>query len=90
MNYKPIISKDKYVNNVGQIGVLKTTGPIVYTKAIIPLLVKYKCRIINDNNDIGLIYNNLVPNLKKSYNKSHYKLFKRPHYTSLTTPIINN
>jgi mannosyltransferase OCH1-like enzyme len=57
---------------VGKSGVLKVTGPIPYTRAILPLMYKYNFRILKSNVDLGLIYNNLEINHKKVFGKSHY------------------
>jgi len=65
---------------VGKPGVLKVTGPIAYTKAIMPIVEKYNCRIIELNDYIGLIYNNL--------GQSHTNLFSKTHYSKISEPII--
>ena len=65
---------------VGKLAVLKVTGPIAYTKAILPILDKYNHTIINLNDFAGLIYNNLP--------KSHTNLFSATHYIKITEPVI--
>ena len=74
------IKNYKYNNvNVGKKGVLYLTGPILYTRTIIPLLHKHSHKIYFNNNSGGLIYNNL--------GISH-KLYFNRHYTTLKSPII--
>jgi inositol phosphorylceramide mannosyltransferase catalytic subunit len=65
---------------VGKLAVLKVTGPIAYTKAILPILDKYNHRIIGMNEFVGLIYNNLP--------SSHINLFSKTHYSKITEPVI--
>jgi mannosyltransferase OCH1-like enzyme len=67
-------------DGVGKPGVLKVTGPIAYTKAIMPIVDKYNCRIVELNDYIGLIYNNLQ--------QSHKNLFSKAHYSKISEPII--
>jgi len=76
-NYTPSIG-------VGKMAVLKTTGPIAYTNAIIPLLDIYKNRVIEINEYIGLVYNNN----KNISSSSHKKLFSKPHYSKIQEPLI--
>ena len=65
---------------VGKTAVLKVTGPIAYTKAILPILDMYNHRIIELNEFAGLIYNNLP--------MSHKNLFSKTHYSKITEPVI--
>jgi mannosyltransferase OCH1-like enzyme len=84
---KHIYQKDSYKNNVGKMGVLKTTGPIMYTQTILPLLnnnVRY--RIIKNHKENGLVYSMFNKNNPSSYNSTHLSLFQ--HYSTLTSPII--
>jgi mannosyltransferase OCH1-like enzyme len=69
-------------DGIGKPGVLKVTGPIVYTEAIMPIVDNYKHRLITNNNIIGLIYNNLSGNL------NHENRFAKPHYSKIKEPII--
>lgn len=68
------------IDGVGKPGVLKVTGPIAYTKSIVPIVDKYNCRIVELNDYIGLIYNNLQ--------QSHKNLFSKAHYSKIKEPII--
>lgn len=76
---------DNYKQNeigVGKPAVLRVTGPIAYTKAILPLLNKYSHRFIEINDNIGLTYNNI--------DKSHKSLFSKKHYSQIFEPVIIN
>lgn len=78
---KNIVNYDIKKYGVGKPGVLKVTGPIEYTKSILPILQDHKYTIYEMNDHIGLLYNNI--------NKiSHVKLFVNKHYSELTQPII--
>jgi mannosyltransferase OCH1-like enzyme len=79
-----ILNYDIKKDGVGKDGVLKVTGPIVYTQSIQPLLLKQKHKLYETNEYCGLVYNNL------SIFNSHYTLFNSKHYSKLTTPIIIN
>jgi hypothetical protein len=64
--------------NVGGIGVLRTTGPITYTRAIAPLLQR------------GIPYTRIANEAERGLEFSYYDpkgLFHGRHYTELTEPI---
>jgi mannosyltransferase OCH1-like enzyme len=65
---------------VGKDAVLKVTGPIAYTKAIMPIINKHKHRLIDTDEFIGLEYNNI--------SNSHVNLFSKTHYSKITEPVI--
>ena len=67
---------------VGWIGVLRTTGPIAYTRAITPLLALHPCRIITDETVLGLEYTVLPQS-------SHQGTFSG-HYTQNATPVVRH
>ena len=67
-------------DGTGKETVLKVTGPIAYTNAIIPLLDKYNHRLVEIDEMAGLVYNNL--------DQSHIKLFSKTHYSKISEPII--
>lgn len=79
---KNIHEYDLQLHGVGKPGVLEVTGPIAYTKAIIPLLGKNKYRLFETNYDIGLKYNNI--------DQDHVPLFKNTHYSKVREPIVLN
>ena len=70
-------------NNVGQMGVLRTTGPIAYTLSIAPLLTKFQHRFVDIENELGFIYSIY----ESSQGTSHKSLFKN-HYTTGAEPIV--
>ena len=79
-----ILNYDIKKDGVGKLGVLKVTGPIVYTKSIEPLLLQYKHKLYKINDYCGLVYNNLSIN----FFHSHHLFFSKKHYSKLSTPII--
>jgi len=72
-----IINYDRKDLGVGGLGTLNTTGPIVYTKSIVPIM----------NNYNHTLYPNEVPGLVFKKIKNHHKLFQK-HYSQLKSPII--
>lgn len=71
---------DVVTDGIGKIGVLRTTGPIAYTQAILPIIYRYNFRILKSDMNIGLIYNNLEID--------HQKLFGKAHYSNVREKII--
>ncbi|MBY9064032.1 hypothetical protein K7957_13895 [Sphingomonas yunnanensis] len=65
---------------VGRNGVLRTTGPIAYTRAIAPLLARYPHRLLRSPAEIGLHYS-----IADTYD--HRSVFPT-HYSTLTTPVV--
>ena len=72
-NYRP------WRSGVGRIGVLRLTGPIAYTQAIMPILDQHPRRCIADAAAIGLHYS-----IGGGY--EHGSVFKN-HYSLLTSPV---
>jgi inositol phosphorylceramide mannosyltransferase catalytic subunit len=72
---------------VGRMGVLQTTGPIAYTKAIAPLINNENCKVFRTNYEAGLVYNYLEIEKYKNFEKLNNNYV---HYTKLDEPIINN
>ena len=77
---KNIQNYDVNRDGVGKKGVLKVTGPIAYTKSIVPILSLHKYSIYETQLYIGLIYNNI--------SKSHNGLFSKKHYSKIDEPIV--
>jgi mannosyltransferase OCH1-like enzyme len=75
-----IIKYDVKKDGIGKQGVLKVTGPIQYTKSILPMVEEYNHTIYESNEYIGLVYNNMF--------NSHINLFSQKHYSKLDSPII--
>lgn len=65
---------------IGKIGVWRTTGPIAYTLAIVPLLKKHKHRFVNIGKEFMFQYT-----IFKQF--EHKKLYEN-HYSELKEPII--
>ena len=68
------------VYGVGQLGVLRTTGPFAYTHGIRPYLNSCPHRLAGSHVDLGLAYSMLQGD-------SHKQLFKA-HYTALSEPVV--
>jgi hypothetical protein len=74
-NYTP------WAMGVGTIGTFTVTGPVCYTKALLPLLGTHKHRRVRTNAEIGLIYSIY------SDPSEHQKLAAK-YYRSSTGPIV--
>jgi len=72
-------------HGVGKFGVLRTTGPIAYTKAIEPLLAQHPHRFF-DSDAAGLVY---VALTLPPGQASHMGLFKQ-HYTRVKMPLVSS
>jgi len=76
---------DRYcllTGEVGRIGVLKLTGPIAYTQAVVPLMDRVDHSIVDAKVDLGFCYSCLQePRL-------HKRSFRHKHYSRLKSPII--
>lgn len=70
---------------VGKFGVLRTTGPLAYTKAILPLLAQHGHRLF-DSDAAGLVYSVMPLDSKK---KGHNSIFAK-HYTKVKMPIVSS
>lgn len=79
---KNISEYDVVLNGVGKPGVLRVTGPIAYTEAIMPIISFHKHRLIETSEDIGLVYINI--------GRSHISLFKNKHYSKVREAIVIN
>jgi hypothetical protein len=74
-HYKP------WLHGVGGRGVVKVTGPIAYTLAIFPLLIRYEHRHARRDSEIGLSYCALL-------GSSHLSLVVKPHYRMLGDSVV--
>lgn len=70
---------------VGKFGVLRTTGPLAYTQAILPLLHAHPHRLF-DSDASGLVYSTLEFDPGQ---RSHMDLFKQ-HYTRVKLPLVSS
>ena len=78
---KNIINYDIDRDGTGKPGVLKVTGPIAYTKSILPILFDNNHTIYETDSLIGLKYNNI-------YALTHTSLFSKKHYSKIHEHII--
>jgi len=69
-----------WVQGIRQAAVITTTGPIVYTRAIHPLLARHPHREVRSEEEIGLQYS-FTPDYL-------HKRFFGSHYTQLWAPLI--
>lgn len=72
-----------WIQGTGKLGVLRTTGPIAYTLAILPGLAQHEHRVVSCNDELGFEYSIYG----RSDVATHAKLF-RSHYLRLDEPII--
>lgn len=75
---------DFAVEGGGRAAVLRCTGPIAYTRAILPLLPTYPHRLAGTHIDLGLRYSQ-VEDGGSIY--SHLQFFGT-HYSQLTEPVV--
>lgn len=73
-----IDSYDAVKHGVGGMGVLRTTGPIAYTLAIVPLLKEYPHRFINIQKEFKFGYSCLEQYEHRKLSKTHYTVLKEP------------
>ena len=76
-SYSPIL------HGTGRLGVLRLTGPIAYTQAIMPILTSHPHRFVSHERDLRFIYSIFGdrPGLE------HHQIFAR-HYSQLTEPVV--
>jgi mannosyltransferase OCH1-like enzyme len=79
-----ILNYDIYRHGVGKwYGVLKVTGPIVYTLSIIPLLKDHNYTLYYTNTDLNLVYSIF------DHMEHQNILYKdKKHYSELRTPVV--
>lgn len=70
-------------SRAGRIGVLRTTGPIAYTKAIAPILNSHPHLRVENETFLGLKYSIVEKNGAQGHNK-----FFRNHYTGNLKPVV--
>lgn len=61
-----------WLHGTGKVGVMRLTGPLVYTHTIIPLLEQYPCKIIANESVIGLDYSITPGDTHKKFFAAHY------------------
>lgn len=73
-------------DGVGKRGVLQTTGPVAYTRAIAPRLALAPHRLAATNRELGFIYSIYGDDADSGH--EHMKMVSAPHYSQLRTPIV--
>ncbi|QCO20467.1 hypothetical protein C9E88_002480 [Acinetobacter cumulans] len=76
-------SYNPWTHGVGKPAVLRITGPIAYTKAIIPLLKNHPYTFYRYDKDIGLVYSNLNHDFK------HMEIMNS-HYSRCSDSVVGN
>ena len=69
------------LHGVGKYGVVRTTGPVMFTQAILPVLDQWPHRRIRSFTDLGLRYSGFPER------DSHFAAFDKGHYTRKSSPI---
>lgn len=78
-----IAAYDPERDGVGKMGVLRLTGPIAYTRAIVPQLCEAPHRLVHSHRNLGLVYSVLLG----KGTGAHEKLFAS-HYSQRTDPVV--
>lgn len=78
-----IASYNPWVHGTGRLGVLRVTGPIAYTLALLPHLDEHRHRIVDCERDLGFQYSIY----RQSGHRAHEALF-RSHYSQLDDPVV--
>jgi hypothetical protein len=71
-----------HMHGCGRNAVLRLSGPIAYSLAIVPLLPRNRHRLVRSHEDMALEYSLFDGNVE------HKKMFDS-HYTKLTAPIVH-
>ncbi|WP_457595672.1 glycosyltransferase family 32 protein [Hydrogenimonas sp.] len=75
-----------YMHGTGKFATLKTTGPIAYTLAILPILEQYPHRIVDSVKDLGYVYSILEKDIQ---DLNHIEIFKT-HYSKAEKPLVRS
>jgi hypothetical protein len=67
-----------WLHGTGKAGVLRLTGPLLYTLTIAPMLGHYPCKIIRRESDLGLEYSVVTGDMHRGLFKTHYSQHERP------------
>lgn len=65
-------------HGTGKAGVLRLTGPLVYTQTIAPLLTQYPCRFLRRESELALEYSIVSGDAHRGLFKTHYSQHERP------------
>jgi hypothetical protein len=80
--FRNIENYDPLTFGVGQMGVLRLSGPICYTNSIYPIIRKAKCKVV-DIQSLGFQYSIYKNNIDRS---KHARV--GGHYSQLIEPIV--
>ena len=70
----------RVVDGAGRPGVVRTTGPVAYTLAILPELARHEHRVVDAERDLGFVYT-LVPDWRSGRETA-------AHYSTLREPVV--
>lgn len=70
-------------HGVGKKGVLRTTGPIAYTRAIVPLMAEHPHRLFDTHAAMGLRYS-----IFEDESRFAHKALFKTHYSQLDEPVV--
>lgn len=82
--YSNILHYNAFVDGVGKLGVLGTTGPIAYSLAIEAIKSDYPFREISNENDIGFVWTIFDDPT------GHRLILPAKHYSLLTVPVVSH
>jgi hypothetical protein len=74
MVFQNIDAYDPYLHQTGKKGVLRVTGPVPYTMAILPLMSAHPHRVVDGRNTMGLEYSVYGEQVHVGVFKGHYSL----------------
>lgn len=78
-----IAGYNPWIHGTGRLGVLRVTGPIAYTLALLPHLDEQRHRIVDCERDLGFQYSIY----RETSLRAHETLF-RSHYSQLDDPVV--
>lgn len=68
------------LHSIGKPAVLRTTGPIAYTKAIAPLQALHPCRLVDSSSDLGFQYS--------IYPRQDHEAALGAHYSEIAEALV--
>jgi hypothetical protein len=80
-----IVTYSRITHGVGYEGVLQTTGPIMYSKALMPRLHRKGIQRI-DYQELGL-YPSIYERLDQGLTSKHTQMYRK-HYSAVNNPVI--
>jgi hypothetical protein len=61
-----------WLHGTGKVGVIRLTGPIIYTLAIAPLIQRYPCKVVANESALSLEYSIVPGDMHRTLFKAHY------------------